>query len=133
MFRCLPGRLATELCLEDALPREAFENGAPGPQDRGRTLGATGLKKEIIALLGYDFGVPTAISLDRHGRSLIKPFCPPHYASMKQAVTAFVDRKYGPGRGIFRNGGEGTAWREGAAVQQGIQPYSGSAISASTC
>jgi hypothetical protein len=68
--------------------------------------------------------------LERHGDVLIKPFCPPYYRDMEEAVLAFVDYKYAPGRGTFRDGGLSTGWREGAAVQSEIPRYSDEAIAA---
>jgi hypothetical protein len=49
---------------------------------------------------------------------------------MEEAVLAFVDYKYAPERGTFRDGGAVTAWRDGAAVQAGIPHYSDAAIAA---
>jgi hypothetical protein len=61
---------------------------------------------------------------------LIKPFCPPYYRNMEEAVLAFVDYKYGEGRGTLRDGGEATSWRDGSSVQAGIPRYSDEAIAA---
>jgi hypothetical protein len=74
--------------------------------------------------------VPTPIGLERDGQPLIKPFCPPYYRDMEAAVLAFIDYKYGQGRGTFRDGGAATAWRDGRAVQSGIPAYSEKAIAA---
>jgi hypothetical protein len=48
-------------------------------------------------------------------------FCPPHYASMRAAVEAFVARKYGPG-GPFNPATPGL-WRESAMVRGGANPH----------
>jgi hypothetical protein len=77
-----------------------------------------------------DAPVPTPVGLERDGKVLIKPFCPPYYRDMEEAVLAFVDYKYAPERGTFRDGGAVTAWRDGAAVQAGIPHYSDAAIAA---
>jgi hypothetical protein len=95
-----------------------------------RVIGAEALTRALLRLLGRDPGVPTAVGLERDGEVLIKPFCPPYYRNMEQAVLAFVDSKYAEGYGSFRNGGALTPWRDGAAVQAGIPRYSDQAIAA---
>jgi hypothetical protein len=77
-----------------------------------------------------DLPVPTPVGLEVDERILIKPFCPPYYRSMKEAVLAFLDYKYAEGRGTFRDGGSTTGWLEGAAVQAAIPRYSEKAIDA---
>ena len=37
-----------------------------------------------------DLPVPVAIGLEREGDVLLKPFCPPYYKDMEEAVLAFV-------------------------------------------
>ena len=80
------------------------------------------LKKEIP--------LPTAVGLERDGQVLIKPFCPPYYRNMEEAVLAFVDEKYAQGRGTMRDGGTASNWQDGAAVQAGIPRYSDQTIAA---
>jgi hypothetical protein len=77
-----------------------------------------------------DLPVPTPVGLERDGQILIKPFCPPYYRDMAEAVLAFVDYKYGEGHGTLRDGGMITAWRDGEAVQSEIPRYSDEAIAA---
>jgi hypothetical protein len=77
-----------------------------------------------------DLIVPTPVGLERDGKILIKPFCPPYYRDMEEAVLAFVDYKYAPGRGTFRDGGNSTAWCDGKRVQSEIPRYSDEAIAA---
>lgn len=89
-----------------------------------------GLTKTILKLLGKDLPVPTAVGLEQDGETLIKPYCPPYYESMEEAVLAFVDHKYHPGKGTFRNSDVKTAWKDGATVQSQIPPYSEEAIAA---
>ena len=71
-----------------------------------------------------DLVVPTPVGLERDSQVLIKPFCPPYYRTMEEAVLAFIDYKYAEARGTFRDGGRATAWKDGAAVQAGIPRYS---------
>src|ERR687890_318127 len=98
--------------------------------DFSHTVGAGLLTKRVMRALGKDLPVPTAVGLERNGEVLIKPFCPPYYRNMEEAVLAFVDYKYAQGKGTFRDGGTATGWRDGARVQAGIPPYSDEAIAA---
>jgi hypothetical protein len=68
--------------------------------------------------------------LEQNGETLIKPFCPPYYSSMKDAVLAFVAAKFAAGKGAFRDGGKNTAWLDGERVQAGIPEYSSIAVEA---
>lgn len=95
-----------------------------------RTVGAGPLTKGLMKALKKDPPVPTAVGLKRDDEVLIKPFCPPYYRNMEEAVLAFVDYKYAQGTGTFRGGGAATAWQDGAQVQAGIPPYSDQAIAA---
>jgi hypothetical protein len=95
-----------------------------------RTIGARPLTRGLLRLLRKDLPVPTAVGLERDGEVLIKPFCPPYYRTMQEAVLAFVDYKYAQGTGTFRDGGKETGWRDGSTVQAGIPRYSDKAIAA---
>lgn len=95
-----------------------------------RTIGASPVLARTLKALRRDLPVPTAVGLEREGAVLIKPFCPPYYRTMEDAVLAFVDYKYAAGSGTFRDGGATTAWRDGAHVQAGIPRYSDRTIAA---
>jgi hypothetical protein len=95
-----------------------------------RSIGAGAVKTALLHALGRDIPVPTAVGLEREGQVLVKPFCPPYYRNMEEAVLAFVDYKYAKGTGTFRDGGAATGWRDGAAVQAGIPRYPDKAIAA---
>ena len=88
-----------------------------------RTIGAGPVMKTALQLLQKDQPIPTAIGLERDGTVLIKPFCPPYYRDMEQAVLAYVDYKYAPGSGTLSDGGAASAWRDGAAVQAGSRAH----------
>ncbi len=95
-----------------------------------RTIGAGPLKKGLLRVLKKEIPLPTAVGLERDGQVLIKPFCPPYYRNMEEAVLAFVDEKYAQGRGSMRDGGKASNWQDGAAVQAGIPRYSDQTIAA---
>jgi hypothetical protein len=100
-------------------------------QPRFSRISAAGpVMKAALKLLNRDISVPTATGLERDGEVLIKPYCPPHYIDMKQAVLAYLDTKFAPTKGSFRDGGEATAWLGPAGVQTGIPEYSRTAIEA---
>ena len=95
-----------------------------------RTIGAGPWTMALMRALGKDLPVPTAVGLEREGDVLIRPYCPPYYANMEEAVLAFVYSKYAEGTGTFRDGGSLTGWKDGASVQAGIPRYSDQAIAA---
>lgn len=99
------------------------------PVPFSRTIGAAPPLRLLLRALGRDLPVPTPLSLEHDGVMLIKPFCPPCYRSMEQAVLAFIDYKYAPGSGTLRDAAA-TPWRDGAAVQAGIVRPSDRAIAA---
>lgn len=88
------------------------------------------MTKRLLRILNRDLPVSTAVGLEQDGKTLIKPFCPPYYRDMEEAVLAFVDYKRTWGSGTHRDGGDATNWREGARVQAGIPNYSDAAIAA---
>ena len=77
-----------------------------------------------------DTSIPVAVGLEHADKALIKPFCPPYYRDMEDAVLAFVDYKYAQGKGTFRDGGAATGWKDGATVQAGIPRYNDRTIAA---
>ncbi len=88
-----------------------------------RLIGAGGLQTAAMKALGKDLPVATAVGLERDGAVLIRPYCPPYYPTMREAVLAFVDYKYAAGSGTMRDGGVATGWREGARIQSAIPRY----------
>jgi hypothetical protein len=94
-----------------------------------RILGMGLLLRLLTRLLGRDVAVPTAVGLERGGETLIRPYCPPYYPTMRDAVLAFVDAKYGE-HGTFRAADSTGAWKDPAAVRAGIPPYSDATIEA---
>jgi hypothetical protein len=87
---------------------------------------------KLSAILPVKEGVsiPVAVGLERAGAVLIKPYCPPYYKDMEDAVLAFVDYKFARGTGTFRDGGAATGWNDGAQVQAGIPKYKDRTIAA---
>jgi hypothetical protein len=95
-----------------------------------RISGAGPLMKSLLRMLKRDLPIPTPVGLEHDGEVLLKPFCPPYYRSMEDAVLAFVDYKCALGKGTQKDGGSATAWRDGAAIQSAIPRPSQQAIAA---
>ena len=95
-----------------------------------KVIAAGPVTRAALRLLNRDIQIPTAVGLEREGDVLIKPYCPPYYATMREAVKDFLDGKFGPMRGCFRDSGAPTGWLEPAKVQAGIPEYSGAAVDA---
>ena len=100
------------------------------PDVRARCSTRGSLGTLLMRLLGKNIAIPQAIGLDHDGRTIIKPFAPPYYPTMEAAVRAFVDYKFAPGTGIFRDPTKPSAWRDPAAIQATIPPYSEANIEA---
>jgi hypothetical protein len=95
-----------------------------------RTVGASRFMRLAAKVFNKEQPFPTALGLERNGEMLLKPFCPPYYRSMEEAVHAFLDQKYASGTGAYRDGGGASMWKDGAAVQAGIGRYSQRAVDA---
>lgn len=95
-----------------------------------RTVGAGRVVRAAAKLLGREQPYPTALGLEKNGEVLLKPYCPPYYKNMEEAVLALVDHKYKAGEGVYRDGRGSDQWRDAAAVQAKIPRYSDRAIAA---
>jgi hypothetical protein len=96
-----------------------------------RYLGAGPIVSLAMRLLKRDAAVPYVVGLERGGEVLLKPFCPPYYRSMAEAVRAVADIKFGP-EGMFRGNAAGNAWAKGDEVTRQIPATSEAAIAATT-
>ena len=96
-----------------------------------RYLGAGRLVSLGMKLLRRDPLIPYPVGLERDGEVLLKPFCPPYYNTMADAVRAVVEAKFGA-RGLFRSAGRGSAWSKHADVTSGVPSVSEAAIAATT-
>jgi len=96
-----------------------------------RYLGAGALVALAMNLSKRNPAVPYPVGLERNGEVLLKPFCPPYYISMAEAVRAVADIKFGPD-GIFRGQAGGSAWTKHDEVTRQIPPISQAAVAAAT-
>ena len=102
-----------------------------GHMPASRYLGAGPIVSFAMNLLRKNPSVPYPIGLERDGEILLKPFCPPYYASMTDAVRAVVDAKFGA-QGIFRGGQNESAWKDHAGMSAQVPAISEAAIAATT-
>ena len=72
-----------------------------------------------------------SVGLERGGEVLLKPFCPPYFHSMTDAVRAVVETKFGA-NGVFRSAGQGSAWARHDEIAPSVPRVSEAAIAATT-
>ncbi|MEW6157795.1 MAG: hypothetical protein AB1813_10205 [Verrucomicrobiota bacterium] len=94
-----------------------------------RYLGVGPLVRLGMKLMNRDPLVPYPIGLEVNGEVLLKPFCPPYYPSMREAVLAVVDRKFGA-QGVFRQSDSNSAWQNAKSIGERIPGISEQAIDA---
>jgi len=94
-----------------------------------RYVGAGWLPSLMMNMLRRNPAVPYPVGLERDGEILLKPFCPPYFASMAEAVRAVVAIKFG-NDGMFRAEGHGSAWMNHDATTKPVEPVSETAIKA---
>lgn len=100
-----------------------------GKLPASRYLGAPWLLATALRLLGRDQPIPYPLGLERDGQVLLKPYCPPYYPSMKEAVFAFIERKFG-NQGVFRGRVVHSNWRNPQQMAQEIPEPTAAAIAA---
>jgi hypothetical protein len=96
-----------------------------------RYVGAGPLVSLAMNLLKKNPAIPYPVGLERNGEVLLKPFCPPYYKTMAEAVCAVADIKFGA-NGIFRNRKGGSTWTNHEQVVQQVPATSEAAIAATT-
>lgn len=94
-----------------------------------RYVGAGWLPSMMMNLLRQNPAIPYPVGLERDGDVLLKPFCPPYYKTMAEAVRAVVALKFGSS-GIFRNEGQESAWANYAETAKEVPPVSEKTIEA---
>jgi hypothetical protein len=96
-----------------------------------RYLGADKLVSLGMNLLKRNPMIPFPVGLERNGEVLLKPFCPPCYKGMAEAVRAVAEIKFGT-NGIFRGNPAGSAWKNQTEITREVPPVSEAAIAATT-
>jgi hypothetical protein len=84
----------------------------------------------LARVMGRDVRLTVPLGLkDERGEFLVKPFCPPCYKNMQDAVCAYVDQKFGPSGTLTDPGGR-SGFKDPAAVAAAIPRPSRRAIEA---
>jgi hypothetical protein len=96
-----------------------------------RYVGAGWLPALAMKWSKRDPMIPYPVGLECGGEVLLKPFCPPYYRSMAEAVRAVVEIKFGKA-GLFRSAGSGSAWANHSETTQQIPALGEAAIAATT-
>ena len=94
-----------------------------------RYVGAGWLPSLAMNLLKRNPNIPYPVGLERDGEVLLKPFCPPYYPTMADAVRAVVELKFGA-NGMFRSPRHGSAWPKHNEFVQQVSPPSEATIQA---
>src|SRR5215470_15218747 len=94
-----------------------------------RYAGAPRILAALAKVTGLDPLLQYPVGLEKDGRVLMKPFCPPYYKSMEDAVRAFVQIKFGAD-GTYRGGLQQSAWLDAAPGIAEIPAPSAAALEA---
>ena len=95
-----------------------------------RLLGRGRVGTALMKAVRKNPTIPVPLGLEVDGEVTIKPYCPPWYSSMEEAVHAFVDDKFAEGRGALADGSEHSAWKDPAGMQAQMGRYSQANIDA---
>lgn len=95
-----------------------------------KIIGVNPFFRILARVLRQEIHLPYAVGLERNQQILIKPYVPPYYKNMEEAVLAFVDFKFADQKGTLRDGANSSAWKDGASILTQIPRYSDSAIAA---
>ena len=94
-----------------------------------RYTGAPRVLSALANVFGRDPILEYPLGLKKDNRVLVKPFCPPYYESMEDAVRAFVQTKFGTG-GTYRGGAQQSSWLDAASCAAKIPAPSEAALKA---
>ncbi|HKP61654.1 MAG TPA: hypothetical protein VJV78_33220 [Polyangiales bacterium] len=94
-----------------------------------RYLGAGRALAFAAGLLGKESTMRYPLGLEVDGAPVLVPYAPPYYRTMRDAVLAVVERKFGE-RGVFRGGIVHSGYKEPASVARAAHPISDATIEA---
>lgn len=103
-----------------------------GEQKLSQTMGGGFLKTLLLNLLDRNTTFYYGLGLDFQGETLIKPYSPPYYKSMEEAVLDFIDFKMSQENGWLKDSSAAHPWQEkkGKQIKNSIPPYSDECIAA---
>ena len=102
-----------------------------GAMPASRYAGNGKFLSSLARLFVNDPVIPYPLGLERGDQALLRPFCPPYYKSMAEAVRAFVETKFGV-HGSYRSGATASSWRDPESCAAKIPLPSAAAIDATT-
>jgi hypothetical protein len=94
-----------------------------------RYAGTPRLLASMARWFGKDPVLEYPVGLEHDNQILLKPFCPPYYKSMEDAVRAFVETKFGKD-GTYRGGAQQSAWRDSTSCTAKIPSPTAAAVQA---
>ena len=94
-----------------------------------RYAGAPRVLSALARAFARDPLLEYPVGLEKDNRVLLKPFCPPYYESMEEAVQAFAQTKFGAD-GTYRGGAQQSAWLDAASCAVKIPAPSPAALQA---
>jgi hypothetical protein len=94
-----------------------------------RYVGAPRWLRGMTKLLGRDVEAQYPIGLELDGEVLLRPYAPPYFRSMREAVYAVAEEKFGAS-GTFRGGARDSAWKDPVGAAQKIERPHDSVIDA---
>jgi hypothetical protein len=94
-----------------------------------RYTGAPQILSALANAFGRDPLLEYPVGLEKDNRVLLKPFCPPYYNSMEDAVRAFVQTKFGAD-GTYRGEMRRSAWLDAVSASGEIPAPSKAALQA---
>jgi hypothetical protein len=101
-----------------------------GEQRVSRMLRASPPRRLLLRLLKQDRAYPFSLGLTVDGADLIKPFCPPYYRTMEEAVLAYVAFKRTHVNEAPLDPSYPASWRDPEAVQSRIPSFSDECLAA---
>jgi len=101
-----------------------------GSQRLSQIMRARRLKRLLLKLTGKDRSYPHTLGLTVDGVDVIKPFCPPYYRSMEEAVLAYVEFKRANVSEARLSAAYAGSWKDPLAVQQTIPGFSTECVEA---
>lgn len=78
-------------------------------------LGARSFVRRAAGWLGKDAPLAYPVGLEVDGEPVLEPYAPPYHRTMRDAVLAVVERKFGP-EGVFRGRAGASGYRDAASV-----------------
>lgn len=100
-----------------------------GAMRASRYAGAPWIFGAAARLAGKDPVIPFPLGLERGHNVLLRPFCPPYFKTMADAVRAFIETKFGD-RGSYRAGAQQSTWRDAESCAAKIPEPTDAAIDA---